>query len=84
MGAKFSAPVQTGPGAYPTSHTKGAKSFWGVNWPGNGFAHPSPLSTEVKERIELYSYFMPGPERKRERDIQRESNNEEHEKPNSV
>jgi hypothetical protein len=55
-----------------------------VNWPGNGFDHSSPLSAEVKERIEIYSYFMPGPERKRERDIQRESNNEEHEKPNSV
>ena len=30
MGARFSAPVQTGPGAHPASHTMGTGSFtWG-------------------------------------------------------
>jgi len=31
MGARFSAPVQTGPGAHPASCTMGTGSFPGVN-----------------------------------------------------
>jgi len=30
IGAKFSAPVQTGPGAHSASGTMGTGSFWGV------------------------------------------------------
>ena len=43
VGAKFSAPVQTGPGAYPASCTMGTGSFPGVKRPGRG-AEPLPLS----------------------------------------
>jgi len=43
-GARFSAPVQTGPGAYPAFYTMGVK------WPGRGVDHPSPSSAEVRER----------------------------------
>jgi len=31
-GVRFSAPVQTGPGAYPASYTMGTGSFLGVAW----------------------------------------------------
>jgi hypothetical protein len=50
VGMEFSAPVQTGPGAYPASYTMGT----GVN-------HPLLPSAEVKERIELYLYFPSAP-----------------------
>ena len=36
-------------------------SFQGVKWPGRGINHPTPSSTEVKERVELYLYFPSGP-----------------------
>jgi hypothetical protein len=62
----------------------GTRSFRVVNWLGHGVDYPSSPSSEVKERIELYSYFLPGPERERETDRQRESNNEVHEKLNGV
>jgi hypothetical protein len=26
----------------------------GINWPGHDVDHPSPYSTEVKEKVELY------------------------------
>ena len=39
-GARFSAPVQTGPGAYPASCTMGTRSFPGVKRPGRGADHP--------------------------------------------
>ena len=35
-GARFSAPVQTGPGGHPASCTMGTGSFPGVKWPGRG------------------------------------------------
>ena len=57
----FSAPVQTGPGAHPTSYTLGTGSFPGVKRPGRGADHPLPSSTEVTERVELYFYFPSGP-----------------------
>ena len=53
-GARFSAPVQTGPGAHPASCTVGTGSFLGVKWPGCGIDHPPPSSTRIKERVELY------------------------------
>ena len=46
--ARFSAPVQTGPG-YRVSLPE-------VKRPGPGFDHPPPSSAEVKERVET-----PGP-----------------------
>jgi hypothetical protein len=59
--ARFPAPVQTGPGAYPASCTKGTGSFPGVKRPGRGVDHPPPSSAEVKERVELYLYSPSGP-----------------------
>ena len=58
-GARFSAPVQTGPGAHPASCTMGTGSFSGVKQPGRG-THP-PSSADVKEIVELCLYFPPGP-----------------------
>ena len=60
MGAKFSAPVQTGPGAHPASYTMGTGSFPGVKRPGRGVDHPPPSSAEVKERVELYLFTTLG------------------------
>jgi hypothetical protein len=42
-GARFSAPVQTAPGAYPTFYTTGTGSFPVVKRPGRGFDHPHPI-----------------------------------------
>ena len=50
---RFSAPVQTGPGAQPASYTMGAGYVPGVKWPGCGVDHPTISSAEVKERVEL-------------------------------
>jgi hypothetical protein len=55
-GARFSTPVQTGPGAYPASCTMGTGSFPGVKRPGRGVDHPPSSSAEVKEIEELYLY----------------------------
>ena len=55
-GARFSAPVQTGPGAYPASYAMGTVSFPGVKRPGRGVDHPPPSSAEVEGRVELYIY----------------------------
>jgi len=59
--ARFSAPVQTGPGAYPASYTTGTGSFPGVKRPGRGVNHPRLLSAEVNERARamLHSAFGP-------------------------
>jgi hypothetical protein len=59
--ARFSAPIQTGPGAHPGSYTMGTGSFPGVKRPGCGVDHPPPSSAEVKERLKLYLYSTPGP-----------------------
>ena len=62
MGVRSAAPVQTGPGAHPTSCTMGTGSLSrGVKRPGNGFDQPHSPSAEVKERIELYFYSPSGP-----------------------
>jgi len=47
--ARFSATVQTGPGAHPASYTTGTGSFPGVKRAGRGVDHPTPSSAEVKE-----------------------------------
>ena len=61
MGAIFSALVQTGPGAHPTSYTMGTGSFPGVKRPVRGVDHPPASNTEVKERVEMYLYSLSGP-----------------------
>jgi hypothetical protein len=60
-GARFSALVQTCPGAHPASHTVGTGCFPGVKRPRRGVDHPPPRSAEVKERLELYLYSTSGP-----------------------
>jgi len=55
-GARFSAPVQTGPKAHPASCTMGTGSFPGVKRPGRDADPSSPSSAEVKNRVELYLY----------------------------
>ena len=60
-GAKFSALVQTGPGAHPASYTMGTGSFLGVKRLVRGIDHPPPSRAEVKERVELYLYSPSGP-----------------------
>ena len=61
MGARFSAPVQSGPGAYPAFCTVGTGSLPGVRRPGRCVNHPPTSSAEVKERVELYLYSPSGP-----------------------
>jgi hypothetical protein len=51
--ARFSAPVQIGPGAHPGSYTTGTGSFPGVKRPRRGVDHPPLSSAEVKERLAL-------------------------------
>ena len=46
-GARFSAPVQTGPGAHLASCTVGTGSFPEVKRPGRGADHPPHLSAEI-------------------------------------
>ena len=55
VGARFSAPVQTGPEAHPASCTMGTGSFLGVRC-GRGvtLTPQPPSSAEVKNRVELY------------------------------
>jgi len=48
-GARFSATVQTVPGAQPTYHTMGTGSFPGVKWPGRGVDHPPHLVPRLKK-----------------------------------
>ena len=50
-GARFSAPVQTGPGAYPASRTMGTGYLPGLKRPGRGADHPSThnLAPRLKE-----------------------------------
>jgi len=56
VGARFSAPVHTSPGAHPASYTIGTGSHSrGVKQLGRG-DHPPLSSVEVKERVELYLY----------------------------
>jgi hypothetical protein len=60
-GTRFSTQVQTGSGAHPTSsYTMGTGSFPGVKRLERGVQHPPPSSARVKERVELYLYFLSG------------------------
>jgi hypothetical protein len=49
VGAKYSAPVQTGPGAHPASYIMGTGSFPGVKRPGRGVEHPPHLRPRLKK-----------------------------------
>jgi hypothetical protein len=55
---RFSAPYQSGPGDHPAPCKTNTGSFSGLKWPGLGVDHPLPSSTEVKERVKLYLYFL--------------------------
>jgi hypothetical protein len=61
VGAKFSAPVHTGPEAHPASYTMGTGSLPRGKAAGDGFDLPPPPSAEVKERAELYLLSPSGP-----------------------
>jgi hypothetical protein len=56
-GARFSAPVKTGPASYLV----GTGSFRRVKRLGRYVDHPPPCSAEVKGRVELYLYSPSGP-----------------------
>ena len=60
-GARFFAPVQTGPGTYSASCTMGTGSFPGVKRPGRGADHPSSSKCRGQERVWLYLYSPSGP-----------------------
>ena len=62
VGARFSAPVQTGPGAYPASCTMGTGSFLGVKRPEHGVDHPPPSKCRGQERVGLYLYSPSRPQ----------------------
>jgi len=49
---KFSAPVQTSPGAKAASYSSGAEPFLGRKTPGRGDKHPPQSKVEVKESVE--------------------------------
>jgi len=56
--ARFSAPVQTGPGTHPASCTIGTGSFPGVKWPGSD-ADSSPPSSAVVKKEFSYTSTLP-------------------------
>ena len=60
--ARFSAPVQTGPGAYPVSCIMDTGSFQKVKRPGLGTDHPPPSKCQDQERVVLYLYSPSGPQ----------------------
>jgi len=48
--ARFSAAVQTGPGAHPASYTMGAGSFPGVKWLGRGVDQSPTLTPGLRKQ----------------------------------
>jgi len=42
VGARFSAPVRTGPVTHPAFYTMGTGHFPGVKWPGRDIDYPPP------------------------------------------
>jgi len=61
IGLRFSATVQTAPGANSSSGTMGTGSLPEVKRPGRGLDHPHPSTAEVKERVDLNLYSPSGP-----------------------
>ena len=60
-GARFPAPIQTGPGAHPASCTMGTESFLGERRPGRDVDHPPPSSAEVMKEQSYTSIPPLGP-----------------------
>jgi hypothetical protein len=56
--ARFSAPVQTGPGSQLASCTMGTGSFTGVKRQGRGIDHPPPSIILCEQRKELCSNWQ--------------------------
>ena len=48
-GERYSAPIQTAPGAHPASYTTGTGSFPGVERLGRGVNHPPHLEPRLKK-----------------------------------
>jgi hypothetical protein len=61
-GARFSAPVQTGPEIHPASYKTGTGSWPRVKRPGRGADHPPPTSAEVTNGLEVYFRLTSVPE----------------------
>jgi hypothetical protein len=51
--ARFSAPVQTGSGAHPASHTMGSPSFPGVKRPRRAVDHPPHLAPRLRNSRDI-------------------------------
>jgi len=49
VGARFSTPVQIGPGTHPASYTVGNRSIRGIKSPGRGVEHPQHLAPRLKK-----------------------------------
>jgi hypothetical protein len=49
VGARFFAPVQTGPGTHPASYAMSTWSFPGVKRPGRGVDHPPPIAPRLRK-----------------------------------
>jgi hypothetical protein len=61
--AKFSVPVQTGPGSHPASSTMGTGSFPGVNYGRGVLLTNHPFQCRGHGRVELNLYPPSGPHR---------------------
>jgi hypothetical protein len=60
-GVKFSFTIPIGPGAHPSSYSRGTGSSLRVKESERGLDHPSKSIAEVKERVELHFYSTSGP-----------------------
>ena len=60
VGAKFSAPLQTGPTTHPASCTMDTGSCPRIQRPRRGVNHRLPSSSEVKGRVKLCLYYPSG------------------------
>jgi hypothetical protein len=59
--ARYSAPVQTGPGAHQASCALDTRSFSEVQHMVHGTDHPPPPNAKLKERVESYLNFPSRP-----------------------
>jgi hypothetical protein len=59
-GARYFAPIQTGPGTHPATWTMVVRSFQGKKWPVRGDDPPPPSSAECKERVDPCLYSSSG------------------------
>jgi hypothetical protein len=58
VGARFSAPIHTGPGAHPASYTMGTDSIPGGKEPGHGLATHPHLALRLKKEFS-YTFTPP-------------------------